>query len=75
MIHYQLPDHGQFNRGMLFNVGFVESQKEHKFDCFILHDVDLIPEDIRNIYSCHETPRHMSVAINEFHYKYIIVVI
>ena len=51
-----------FNRAMLFNVGFVEAMKEYKWDCFIFHDVDLVPEDDRNLYTCPTTPRHMSVG-------------
>lgn len=58
-----------FNRAMLMNVGFREALKIHNFHCFIFHDVDLLPEDDRNIYSCPEQPRHMSVAINKFNYK------
>ena len=58
-----------FNRAMLFNVGVAEALKQHDYQCFIFHDVDLMPEDDRNIYSCPVQPRHMSVAINKFHYK------
>ena len=49
----------QFNRATLFNVGFIEALKLHPFDCFIFHDVDLLPEDRRNIYKCGDQPRHM----------------
>ena len=35
---------------MLFNVGFVEAMKDHNWTCVIFHDVDLIPEDDRNVY-------------------------
>ena len=33
-----------FNRGLLMNIGFLESLKmsKNKWDCFILHDVDLV---------------------------------
>ncbi len=33
-----------FNRGLLMNIGFLESLKlsANKWDCFILHDVDLV---------------------------------
>ena len=31
----------QFNRGKLFNVGFIESQKRFPSDCYIFHDVIL----------------------------------
>ncbi|XP_035738665.1 beta-1,4-N-acetylgalactosaminyltransferase bre-4-like [Vespa mandarinia] len=60
---------GAFNRAMLMNVGYVEALKERTFDCFIFHDVDLLPEDDRNLYTCPEQPRHMSVAVDKFRYK------
>ncbi|KAL1497677.1 hypothetical protein ABEB36_008598 [Hypothenemus hampei] len=60
---------GPFNRAMLMNVGYVEALKLRKFDCFIFHDVDLLPEDDRNLYTCPEQPRHMSVAVDIFKYR------
>lgn len=51
------------------NVGFFEAMKIRPFDCFIFHDVDLLPEDNRNLYTCPEQPRHMSVAVDVFRYK------
>ncbi|XP_017789385.1 PREDICTED: beta-1,4-N-acetylgalactosaminyltransferase bre-4-like [Habropoda laboriosa] len=60
---------GAFNRAMLMNVGYVEALKERPFDCFIFHDVDLLPEDDRNLYTCPEQPRHMSVAVDKFKYR------
>lgn len=56
---------------MLFNVGFLEAKKLYDYDCFVFHDVDLIPEDDRNLYSCPLEPRHMSVAIDDQGYKYV----
>lgn len=53
------------------NIGFVEAMKIRPFDCFIFHDVDLLPEDDRNLYTCPEQPRHMSVAVDVFRYKYV----
>ena len=35
----------------------------------MLHDVDLIPEDDRNLYTCPSQPRHMSVAVDKFNYQ------
>ncbi|XP_053986973.1 beta-1,4-N-acetylgalactosaminyltransferase bre-4-like [Hylaeus volcanicus] len=58
-----------FNRAMLMNVGYVEALRERLFDCFIFHDVDLLPEDDRNLYTCPEQPRHMSVAVDKFKYR------
>lgn len=60
---------GAFNRAMLMNIGFVEALKLYDFQCFIFHDVDLLPEDDRNLYTCPEQPRHMSVAIDVFKYR------
>jgi len=51
------------------NIAFVEALKQYAFQCFVFHDVDLIPEDDRNMYSCPPQPRHMSVAIDEMGYK------
>lgn len=36
--------------------------------CVVFHDVDLLPEDDRNIYSCSNQPKHMSVAVDKFNY-------
>ena len=49
-----------FNRASLFNIGFIEALKEDDWDCFIFHDVDLVPENDKNVYKCYEFPRHMS---------------
>lgn len=60
-----------FNRGLLMNVGFNESLNltNNKWDCFMFHDVDLLPEDERNIYSCPDMPRHMSSAVSTLNYQ------
>ena len=55
---------------MLMNIGAAEALRQDAYQCFVFHDVDLLPEDDRNIYSCPEQPRHMSVAIDVFKYKY-----
>ena len=64
---FVVEQHGSepFNRAMLMNVGAAEALKSYDFQCFIFHDVDLLPEDDRNLYSCPVQPRHMSVAINK----------
>lgn len=58
-----------FNRALLFNIGFKEALKFDQYECFIFHDVDLIPEDDRNEYSCPASPRHLSVAVDKFNYR------
>uniref|UniRef100_A0A8D8S4A2 Beta-1,4-N-acetylgalactosaminyltransferase n=1 Tax=Cacopsylla melanoneura TaxID=428564 RepID=A0A8D8S4A2_9HEMI len=58
-----------FNRGKLFNIGYMEALKIKPFHCFIFHDVDLMPTNPNNIYACTKQPRHMSVAIDIFDYE------
>ncbi|XP_008307071.1 beta-1,4-galactosyltransferase 3-like [Cynoglossus semilaevis] len=57
-----------FNRAKLMNVGFWEAMLEETWDCVFFHDVDLIPEDDRNIYICDDNPKHASIAVNKFNY-------
>jgi len=60
----------EFNRGALMNIGYTEALKVDNFDCFAFHDVDLVPEDDRNIYECPANgPKHMSVAVNKWKYR------
>lgn len=66
----QISD-GLFNRAALMNVGFVEALKLNEWDCFIFHDIDLIPMDGRNLYTCPDQPRHMSVAVDTMGFKYV----
>lgn len=60
---------GSFNRAKLMNVGYVEALKLYEWDCFVFHDVDLLPMDDRNLYTCPDQPRHMSVAVDTFGFK------
>ncbi|XP_037568212.2 beta-1,4-N-acetylgalactosaminyltransferase bre-4 [Dermacentor silvarum] len=57
-------DKSPFNRAKLFNVGFVESTALYDYQCFVFHDVDLLPIDDRNLYTCPTQPRHMCVTID-----------
>lgn len=65
----QIPGQ-QFNRGALFNAGYVEAMKMEAWDCFIFHDINLIPTNDNNFYTCaKQNPRHMSVAIDKSFYR------
>ncbi|CAG5116163.1 unnamed protein product [Candidula unifasciata] len=67
VIEQELP--GIFNRGMLFNVGFLEALRLDNFDCFIFHDVDIIPINDHNLYNCNHEPTHFLTGVNKFQYK------
>ncbi|CAH2092732.1 unnamed protein product [Euphydryas editha] len=54
-----------FNRGKLFNAGFLEMKKFGEWRCVIFHDVDLLPLDDRILYSCPTWPRHMCATVVE----------
>lgn len=58
-------DNLPFNRGELQNIGFVEASKLGRYTCFIFHDVDLLPEDDRNIYTCQALPRNFITTLND----------
>ncbi|XP_039183180.1 beta-1,4-galactosyltransferase 4 [Crotalus tigris] len=59
----------KFNRAKLLNVGYLEALKEENWDCFIFHDVDLVPENDFNIYVCGSQPKHLVVGRNSTGYR------
>lgn len=61
-------DNYKFNRGKLMNVGYKEALRLGEFDCMVFQDVDLLPEDDRNLYLCDEYARHLAAAIDEMRY-------
>ncbi|XP_078687272.1 uncharacterized protein LOC144919644 [Branchiostoma floridae x Branchiostoma belcheri] len=68
---YVIEQHGDepmFCKGLLYNIGYMLALKDEGYDCFIFHDVDLIPERDENVYSCKGSPRHLSVAIDVYNY-------
>src|SRR5882724_9975797 len=56
------------------NAGFFTALADNRYDCIVFHDVDLLPENDRNMYSCPEQPRHMSVAVDELGYRYKAII-
>ena len=54
---------------MIFNIGYTEVQKLHQWDCYVFHDVDLLPENDHNMYNCSEQPLHMAVALDTEGYR------
>ncbi|XP_076204912.1 beta-1,4-galactosyltransferase 4 isoform X2 [Aptenodytes patagonicus] len=59
----------KFNRAKLLNVGYLEALKDANWDCFIFHDVDLVPENDFNIYMCDRQPKHLVVGRNNTGYR------
>jgi hypothetical protein len=57
----------RFNKGRLFNTAIQYLQKQTlNITCIILHDVDLIPEDDGNYYSCESTrPKHTTSRVRQ----------
>jgi hypothetical protein len=52
----------------LRELGAVSGQRP--FDCYIFHDVDMLPEDDRNFYGCgHWLPRHVGAYVNKWDYR------
>lgn len=58
-----------FNRAKLLNVGYLEALKDYSWECFIFHDVDLVPENDHNLYICDDQPKHLVVGRNATGYK------
>ena len=52
------------------NIGFLEALHLQDFDCFVFHDVDLLPLDTRQPYTCFKAPTHLGAYMSKFDYKY-----
>lgn len=71
-IHYRIfiveqYDQKPFNRAKLFNIGSVYA-KRLGFPCLILHDVDLLPMNLGQLYVCTQQPRHMCSSLDSFRF-------
>jgi hypothetical protein len=51
------------------NAAFVFALEQDNYNCYCFHDVDLVPEDDRNMYSCGINPKHMSIGVDEMNYR------
>lgn len=61
--------HLKFNRALLLNIGYTEAKKERNWNCFIFHDIDLLPESNLNIYGCDKSyPKQMAISISVYDY-------
>ncbi|KAM9809884.1 beta-1,4-galactosyltransferase 3-like isoform 1-T3 [Syngnathus typhle] len=76
-IHYRIYvveqwGDGTFNKGKLLNAGIREVLRDEDWSCIVIHDVDLLAENDRNLYTCDKcNPTHLAVAIDKFHYRCI----
>ena len=62
---------GLFNKGALFDAGFVYGSVVHACDYFVFHDVDQVPTNLENTYafpfaSPEDKPIHMCVSSSQF---------
>jgi hypothetical protein len=62
-----------FNRALIINVGFLEALKtDPGYDCFIYHDVDMLPENDNNLYQCHPLyPKQFAITISIYNYSFV----
>jgi len=50
------------------NAAFKFADERLKVDCVIFHDVDLFPQDDRNLYGCSDKPRHIGAYVSTLNY-------
>ena len=54
-----------YNKALSMNAAFIEASKEDQYDCYIFHDVDMLPENAGILYQCRsDAPTHFVVALN-----------
>jgi hypothetical protein len=67
-----------FNRALLINIGFTEALKDEAlsggepFDCFVFHDIDMVPINNENLYVCDpDYPKQFAISISIYAYSEI----
>ena len=63
---------GPFNRAKLFNIGAIESKKLKRKtgnQCWIFHDIDLLPLNAQNLYACSKIPIHLSAYVDTMRFN------
>ena len=59
-----------FNKAVIMDIGYIISSNISDFDCFIFHDVDMLSEDDRFMYSCKSDKAvHMGAYHSKNKYK------
>ena len=60
----------RFNKGAIINALFVEAMAERNWSCVCVHDVDLVPENDFNSYSCpHTHVKNVIGSIDRYGYR------
>ena len=60
-------DEKLFNRGILLNIGYLETDKMAYVSCYTFHDVDILPIGDCD-YSCKGQPRAMAVYLSRWNF-------
>ena len=51
---------------------FQEISRTEEFDCYIFHDVDMLPENDLNLYFCDSNnPKHIGSYVDKYNYRLI----
>ncbi|CAF0791406.1 unnamed protein product [Didymodactylos carnosus] len=64
----QIYPQNKFNKGRLYNTAFnyIRNRSSLNITCYVLHDVDLIPDDDSNYYTCEtKNPKHTTSRIRQ----------
>src|SRR6478752_4261735 len=64
IIVVEQADDKPFNRGKLLNIGVLETE----YDYYVLHDVDMLAEDMAPYNQYPEYPTHLATACEQFAY-------